>query len=338
MKYLTTVVFICLLAINTLSAQVGVGTVTPDASSMLDIQSDTKGLLIPRMLSSERTAISNPANGLLVYDTDTKSFWYYILSTTTWKELVSDISLTDTDGDTRVEVEKSSDLDEINFTTAGSERMKIGADGTVSMGNNAGGNYTKVTTDGSLSYMGEATRWEDLKVPVNTVKTSSTWWGSTTESADWGSFLGGTQLIWFTNNTDADAVYFSVQMPHGWKEGSAIMPHVHWTNMSVPFDKRVTWVLEYTWSNPGQSFSATTEITGNSVVSGDGTIALYEHAITRLGAAGGIDATGKTLSSMLICKLSRKASTDTYNGSAGLIEIDFHYEIDADGSNEEYTK
>ncbi len=49
----------------------------PDPSAMLDIKSTERGLLIPRMLSSERTSIVAPAEGLLVYDTVTESFWYF---------------------------------------------------------------------------------------------------------------------------------------------------------------------------------------------------------------------------------------------------------------------
>lgn len=52
----------------------GVG---PAASAMLDVRSTTKGMLVPRMTSLQRTAIASPANGLMVYDTDTKTFWYY---------------------------------------------------------------------------------------------------------------------------------------------------------------------------------------------------------------------------------------------------------------------
>jgi hypothetical protein len=50
---------------------------TPAASAMLDIVSTTKGLLIPRMTSAQRTAIATPATGLLVYDTTVGNFYYY---------------------------------------------------------------------------------------------------------------------------------------------------------------------------------------------------------------------------------------------------------------------
>lgn len=58
-------------------AQIGIGTPTPDPSSMLDITSITKGLLMPRLTTGQRTAIVSPATGLQVYDTTTNSFWYF---------------------------------------------------------------------------------------------------------------------------------------------------------------------------------------------------------------------------------------------------------------------
>jgi hypothetical protein len=63
--------------IPTVNAQVGVGTLTPDASAQLDVTSATKGVLVSRMTSAQRIAIASPADGLLVYDTDTKGFWYH---------------------------------------------------------------------------------------------------------------------------------------------------------------------------------------------------------------------------------------------------------------------
>ena len=55
---------------------VGVGTVSPDASAVLDVSATDKGILIPRMGTLQRLAIANPANGLLVYDIDFSCFFY----------------------------------------------------------------------------------------------------------------------------------------------------------------------------------------------------------------------------------------------------------------------
>ena len=69
-------------------AQVGVGTTTPDASSALDITSTTKGLLIPRMTETQRDAISSPATGLMIYQTDgTVGFYYY--NGSSWVEVAA---------------------------------------------------------------------------------------------------------------------------------------------------------------------------------------------------------------------------------------------------------
>lgn len=62
---------------STLISQVGIGTSSPNASAQLDINSNSKGLLTPRMTAIQRTGISNPATGLLVYQTDGNSGFYY---------------------------------------------------------------------------------------------------------------------------------------------------------------------------------------------------------------------------------------------------------------------
>ncbi|WP_255512709.1 hypothetical protein [Flavobacterium sp. GT3R68] len=71
-------------------AQVGIGTVTPDASAALDISSTTQGMLTPRITTAQRIAIASPANGLMVFDTDVKSFLYYDSSTSTWIKVFGD--------------------------------------------------------------------------------------------------------------------------------------------------------------------------------------------------------------------------------------------------------
>ncbi len=68
-------------------AQVGIGNIDPDVSSMLDITSTNKGILAPRMTTAQKLAITTPANSLLVYDTDLKSFYYY--DATTWVKINS---------------------------------------------------------------------------------------------------------------------------------------------------------------------------------------------------------------------------------------------------------
>lgn len=60
-----------------LNGNIGIGTDSPDDSSILDIESDEKGLLIPRMSESERDAINDPAQGLQIFNLTTGCLNYY---------------------------------------------------------------------------------------------------------------------------------------------------------------------------------------------------------------------------------------------------------------------
>ncbi len=48
-----------------------------DTSAMLDVKSTTKGMLVPRVTTTQRNNIYQPATGLLVFDTDSSSFFFY---------------------------------------------------------------------------------------------------------------------------------------------------------------------------------------------------------------------------------------------------------------------
>lgn len=80
-----------LLIASFAEAQTGIGTTTPNASAKLDVSSTNKGFLPPRMTYAQRTAISSPAEGLMVYQTDGtsglyyygSSGWIYIINSTT---------------------------------------------------------------------------------------------------------------------------------------------------------------------------------------------------------------------------------------------------------------
>lgn len=66
---------------------VGVGTVSPNASAILDLSATTKGFLPPRMTESERLAISSPTIGLMVYQTDEPD-GVYVYKAAGWIQMI----------------------------------------------------------------------------------------------------------------------------------------------------------------------------------------------------------------------------------------------------------
>ncbi|OQA02350.1 MAG: Collagen triple helix repeat (20 copies) [Bacteroidetes bacterium ADurb.Bin408] len=68
------------------------------ASSMLDVSSTDKGMLIPRMTTLQREAIASPATGLIVYDTDFAQFWYF--NGTIWSSITGVSGVTGPTGPT----------------------------------------------------------------------------------------------------------------------------------------------------------------------------------------------------------------------------------------------
>ena len=117
-----------------------------NVSALLDVKSTTRGMLIPRMTSTQRTTIANPAEGLLVYDISSNSFQFY--NGGLWVDLSQPIVLSDADQDTKIMLEQNPDEDKIRSKIGGQEnfimdgpRLKVLASGSsVFMGEGAGEN------------------------------------------------------------------------------------------------------------------------------------------------------------------------------------------------------
>lgn len=221
------------------------------------------------------------------------------------------------------------------MTTNEIKRMEIDDDGNIKLGGDA--NYTNIESDGSLRMHGSATTFNDLTIPITSTKRGGTKDPDFNEFKDNGSGSQGVFGFDFDDDTEEE-LYFMVQMPHSWVEGTTIYPHVHWAsdNANVGTDK-VRWGLEYTWSNVGEEFPLTTIIYGEDPIAQCDPVLENYHAITPL---GGITAAGKTLSSILVCRVFRHANhaNDNFNRDANLLMLDFHFEEDAFGSRTEYGK
>ncbi len=107
--------------------QVGINTNTPHASSVFEVVSINKGMLIPRMSSNNRLRIQDPEVGLVVYDLNLAAFMYY--NGGFWSQLgnsgqASD-AISDADNDTRITAEISNNDNRLRFYTQGVEYFRF---------------------------------------------------------------------------------------------------------------------------------------------------------------------------------------------------------------------
>ncbi len=126
MKKFTLIIFCITIAFNCLAQNIGIGTTTPDNSAALDISSNSKGLLLPRLTTAERNAIINPAKGLMVYTTTDSSFYMYDGA---WQKIILADKVWSTKGnigtDTATHFIGNTDNKPIVFKVANEQRMVL---------------------------------------------------------------------------------------------------------------------------------------------------------------------------------------------------------------------
>ncbi|OFY07649.1 MAG: hypothetical protein A2W99_15080 [Bacteroidetes bacterium GWF2_33_16] len=88
----TAMLFLTLASFVSFGQGVGISetTITPDNSAILELRSISRGFLVPRLTAVQRTSIASPARGLLVYDTDSASLWYYEGG---WQKITNQVQL-----------------------------------------------------------------------------------------------------------------------------------------------------------------------------------------------------------------------------------------------------
>ncbi len=152
-QIIATALFI-MLTMNSFSQGVGINNDESDAdpSAMLDVKSTTKGMLVPRMTSSQMFAINNPAEGLMVFLTDFGEFFYY--EGGEWKYMTRDFAyyISDYDFDTGISTgdEGQPDVDKISIFCGNGTLVRFNIDSmriapnmnSVFVGKGAGGLFS----------------------------------------------------------------------------------------------------------------------------------------------------------------------------------------------------
>ena len=188
----------------------------------------------------------------------------------------------------------------------------------------AGSNYSEFEADGTLLFAGNATVWEDMRAPATAINPPGV-----EGDPDWDA----TNIGWLFDAAGIEILYIVFQVPHSYKEGTDLYPHVHWQPTTTNTDD-VLWKIDYKWTNINATDAGSTTPV-ELLAAGNGTA--LKHQMDSFTALSG---TNKTISSILTIKLSRMGNDedDTYTGDALLKEFDIHYQIDTVGSRTELAK
>lgn len=194
--------------------------------------------------------------------------------------------------------------------------------GTSTFGNNSG--YLQIENDGTLQLSGNSTTFEDLKFPANALAAGAT-------PADPCVVVGGLRVRCFDGGSTTESMEMIIQMPHNWKLGSTIYPHVHW-GPSDTGAGNVKWQFEYSWQNTNGAFTTSTIISLTAATDG----VAHKNFISSFPS---ITSSTASLSSIILGRIFRvPTGDDTYTSDAELYEFDIHYEIDSLGSRQETEK
>lgn len=210
--------------------------------------------------------------------------------------------------------------------------------------------YTEA--DGTLVFASNATVWDDIRIPGSAAIPS----GVTAPALR--DFNGSiVQTYQFQPTAASDTLYFQVQIPHGYKLGTDIYPHVHWSpDTDGNGTEDVLWSLNCQVATDSVRFASSTQMWASATV---GTDDQWKQKVSYFacdnsytgdwGAAGqvGCRTNGQAyfegaeltdISAMFVCRLQRAIGADSFAGYAALGEIDFHFEKDMDGSRNQTTK
>lgn len=176
-----------------------------------------------------------------------------------------------------------------------------------------------------------ATVWNDLVIPITQTRVG----GSAPSFLRWGT--GGLYVYKFN---PGDEVFTSAQMPHTWKSGTMIYPHIHWcqdndTASPAVGLSAVRWNIEITWTGyPGGDFLpnntatywATADVVGPN-----------KQIMTNIPLSGispnSFAPFASGVSSLMMIRVYRGGEGDTYGATrVNGLSFDIHHEIDSLGS------
>ncbi|PHS05818.1 MAG: hypothetical protein COA88_11700 [Kordia sp.] len=224
MKYVYIFYIILFGSFLQLNAQVGIGTTTPHVSTVLDIASTTAGLVIPRMTQVQKNAIASPVTGLLIYQTNgTTGFYYY--NGTAWVTFGggSGWSLTGDAGTTpATNIVGTIDAQDVRIIANNNEAVRLSTSGFVGIGT------SNPTVKLHISGTAPVLRLEDGNQAVNKVLTSDANGNVSWEVAP--SVLTSGDLDWLS---DSGSLTLNIDTYH---EGKVVIGRIGTTTHHLDID------------------------------------------------------------------------------------------------------
>lgn len=166
--------------------------------------------------------------------------------------------------------------------------------------------------------------WDDLRFPAQAINPAGSPAPATADP--------NTGMLSFAGNAD-NVVAGVGQIPHSWKHGSDLHPHIHLVFPTANAGKNTRWKLEYQiWPLGGVAAANYGTYTALTVLTVPNANNVRSHILAEFDP---IPMTGQLGSTCVMWKLSRLAATDVADDDTNaciLLELDFHYQMDKLGS------
>lgn len=206
---------------------------------------------------------------------------------------------------------------------AANKKTDIDANGRLKVVNRQP-NFAMLDAALGLRFKGTAIQYDDVTISLANIKAPAS------ASPTWTAYKGSQVPAFSASATNT--LYWSLQLPHGYSEGSAIGCHIH-----VAYPDNTTgnsrWTMTTSWANVDGTFpTETTE-----------TLTFAAPAVAdahKIHSFSSIAGTSKTISSMLIGSISRIGgdAADTYAGVIYGVSLDCHIQKDSIGSDNATSK
>lgn len=271
----------------------------PASGALLDVKSTTKGMIIPRMTTTQRTTLGSqsPATGVIVFDSDKNAFYYW--NGSYWNQLAaSGLYLSD---------------------------YKFG---------NAT-DYATFEADGTLALYGNATVYDDIMIPGMATRGGASapsfevFIGKTYINVFKDNGTGTEDevhfAVQFPHSWNGDTIYPHIHWSPQSDPGASRV--VRWA-------LEYTWA-EYNSSTP-ITFPSTTTIYANAPCESGSD---KKHLIGSFGSIVPTTSQDGISSMMVCRLYRNTTDAiDTYTGGAAFLQFDIHFKKNTEGSRQVFTK